>query len=46
MNALNGNFMDVFNSLLIIGLMIWIVYRIFTLTKRILKGWDKKGWKK
>ena len=32
--------MEVFNSLLIIGLMIWIVCRIFTLTKRVVRGWN------
>ena len=34
--------MEVFNSLLIIGLMVWIVCRIFILTKRIVQGWDYK----
>jgi len=34
--------MEVFNSLLIIGLMIWIVHRLFVLIKRIVKGWGKK----
>ena len=33
---------EVFNSLLIIGLMVWIVCRIFILTKRIVRGWGKK----
>lgn len=36
--------MDVFNSLLIIGLMVWIVWGIFTLTKRIVKGWKRWGY--
>ena len=34
--------METFKSFLIIAIMIWIVYRIFILTKRIVQGWDKK----
>jgi len=30
--------METFNSLLIIGVMIWIVHRLFVLIKCIVKG--------
>jgi len=30
---------ETFKSFLVISIMIWIVYRLFTLTKRIVKGW-------
>ena len=34
--------METLKSFLVIAIMVWIVYRIFTLTKRIVQGWDKK----
>lgn len=34
--------METFKSFLIITIMIWIVYRLFTLTKKIVKGWGKR----
>ena len=33
--------METFKSFLIVAIMIWIVCRIFILTKRIVKGWEK-----
>lgn len=41
METLNGNLAEVAKSFLIIVIMIWIVYRLFVLTKRIVKGWRK-----
>ena len=34
--------METLKSFLVIGVMIWIVYRVFKLTKYIVKGWGKK----
>ena len=34
--------METLKSLLIIGIMVWIVYRVFILSKKIVKGWDKR----
>lgn len=36
-----GNLVEVAKSFLVIGAMIWIVYRLFILTKRIVRGWGK-----
>lgn len=33
---------EVFKSFLIIIIMVWIIRRIFILTKRIVRGWNKK----
>jgi len=33
--------MEVFKSFLIICIMVWIIYRVFILTKRIVRGWGK-----
>jgi len=42
METLNGSLAEVAKSFLVLGITVWIVYRIFILTKRIVKGWDKK----
>lgn len=42
METLNGSLAEVAKSFLVITVMIWIVYRIFILTKHILRGWGKK----
>jgi hypothetical protein len=34
--------MNVLKSFLILGITIWIVYRVFILTKKIVKGWNYK----
>jgi len=31
--------MEMLESFLVIAIMVWIVYRVFILTKRIMKGW-------
>lgn len=33
--------METLKSFLVMAAMIWIVYRIFILTKKIVKGWKK-----
>ena len=35
--------METLKSFLIIGIIIWIVRRIFILSKRIVKGWGASG---
>ena len=39
-DALRTSYAEVAKSFLVIAIMIWIVHRIFILTKRIVKGWD------
>ena len=34
--------MEVLKSFLIIAVVVWCVYRIFILTKRMVKGWGKR----
>lgn len=41
MEVFNGSLAEVAKSFLIIAVMVWIVYRIFILSKRIVKGWRK-----
>lgn len=35
--------MEVFKSFLIIAIMVWITYRLFILTKRIVRGWGNEN---
>lgn len=41
METFNGSLAEVAKSFLVIAAMIWIVYRVFILTKRMVKGWGK-----
>ncbi len=42
METLNGSLAEVAKSFLVLGLTIWVVYRVFILAKRIVKG-EKNG---
>lgn len=33
--------METLKSFLVLAITVWIVYRVFTLTKRMVKGWRK-----
>lgn len=35
--------METLKSFLVLGITVWVVYRVFILVKRLVKGWGKNG---
>lgn len=42
METLNGSLAEVAKSFLVLIITVWIVYRVFILTRCMMKGWGKR----